>query len=218
MALVESGDRPVEPPAGPPTADSCPAPTLRVIPWRDQLVDALGVDPRSLYVEQFWLPVIGPTCTWLLRHLAARLEREEAGLRIDLDDAARALGLAVRQGRHSPFGRAMSRCIVFDLARWQGPQTLAVRRKLPPLSRRYLLRLPSRLQDAHERWTAAQPRPGSLEHHRLRARRLALAVVALGEPFDSAETQLVRWGVHPSLTHDAVAWARTQWPELAANP
>jgi hypothetical protein len=218
MALLESDGRPAGPVGAPQQPATGPARTLRVIPWRDQVVDTLGVDPRSLYVERFWLPVIGPTCTWLLRHLAAGLERDEAGIWLDLDDTARTLGLAVRQGRHSPFARAMSRCVVFGLARWQGPQTLAVRLMLPPLSRRYVLRLPPRLQEAHDRWTAAQPRLGSLERHRVRARRLALGLVALGESFDSTEAQLLRWGVHPSLTHDAVVWARTCSGKLGPNP
>jgi hypothetical protein len=35
--------------------------TIRVEAWQDPVGDALGVDPRSAYVEQFWLPVLGPT-------------------------------------------------------------------------------------------------------------------------------------------------------------
>lgn len=188
--------------------DTGDAPTLRVVAWRDPLVDALGFDPRSLYVEHFWLPVIGPTCTWLLRRLAARLERQQGGFDLDLEDTARSLGLGGHQGRHSPFGRAMARCITFELARRQGQGTIGVRRMLPPLARRHLLRLPEDLQLAHGRWTSKLSPPSSMEAHQRRARRLALGLAALGEDFDTAETQLLRWGVHPSLTHEAVAWAR----------
>jgi len=35
--------------------------TLRVVGWPDFVIDALGHDPRSWYVEQFWLSVLGPT-------------------------------------------------------------------------------------------------------------------------------------------------------------
>lgn len=184
-------------------------PTLRVVSWRDPLVDVFGFDPRSSYVECLWLPLIGPTCTWLLRRLAGQLERTETDLVIDLEGTGRALGLTGRHGRNSPLARAITRCITFELARWQGAGTLSVRRMLPPLARRQLVRLPSQLQDAHTRWTAAERHGGSLDRHRLHARRLALGLVALGEPFDGAEAQLVRWGVHPALAHDAVAWART---------
>jgi len=189
------------------TEAAAPA-TVRVVAWRDPVIDVLGVDPRSYYVELFWLPVIGPTCTWLLRRIAGRLEHEEGGFSLDLDETARSLGLGGRQGRNGPFRRALTRCITFELARWQGKGTLGVRRLLPPLSRHQLIRLPAALQEAHEQWAECTPASGSLDGQRRRARRLALGLVALDEPFDGAESQLLRWGVHPSLTHDAVRWAR----------
>jgi hypothetical protein len=213
MTLVDRGiTQPNDPPkgqAGQP--NQLTRSTLRVVSWRDAVVDGLGLDPRSWYVEQFWLPIVGPTCTWFMRRAAAHFERSEAGFVLELDDMARALGLGARQGRHSPFTRALARCITFELARWQGPGTLALRRMMPPLPQRYMLRLPMALQEEHRRWTAATRRPAEgpgFEQHRARARRLALGLVALGEAFDRAETQLLRWGVHPALTSDAVRWAR----------
>ena len=38
-------------------------PTLVVVPWYDEVVDPIGHDPRSQYVELFWLNVLGPTTT-----------------------------------------------------------------------------------------------------------------------------------------------------------
>ena len=216
MTLVDPGiTQPNEPPNTPVETGAAPnelgRASLRVVPWKDAVVDSLGLDPRSWYVEQFWLPIVGPTCTWFLRRAAARFERTPEGFVLELDDMARALGLGARQGRHSPFARALTRCISFELARWQGPGVLAVRRTVPPLSQRYVLRLPGALQEGHRRWQAATRRPvpsPNFEQHRDRARRLALGLVALGESVDRAETQLLRWGVHPSATSDAVAWAR----------
>jgi hypothetical protein len=34
---------------------------LHVRPWRDDVVDRAGFDPRSAYAEDFWLPVLGPS-------------------------------------------------------------------------------------------------------------------------------------------------------------
>jgi len=34
--------------------------TITVKPWHDPVVDVLGHDPRSRYVETFWLPALGP--------------------------------------------------------------------------------------------------------------------------------------------------------------
>jgi hypothetical protein len=36
-------------------------PHLRVEPWPDPVIDEVGHDPRSAYVETFWLQVLGPT-------------------------------------------------------------------------------------------------------------------------------------------------------------
>ncbi|MHB8329077.1 MAG: hypothetical protein ACYDD6_05565 [Acidimicrobiales bacterium] len=180
---------------------------IDVVPWPDPVIDALGHDPRSWYVEQFWLPVLGPTSTWLVRRIAARFDDGPDGFPLALDEAARSLGLGGRSGRHSPFARAIGRCVTFELARWQDPSTLAMRRSLPPLPRRHILRLPPGLQGLHESWSLAQRRIPLVEQLRRRSRRLALGLVELGDGQDDIELQLVRWHVHPALAHEAAVWA-----------
>ena len=54
-------------------------PTLMVVPWDDPVVDQVGHDVRSNYVEAFWLNVLGPTATWTLRRLVAGLDRYPLG-------------------------------------------------------------------------------------------------------------------------------------------
>ena len=48
--------------------------TITILAWHDEVGDALGHDPRSDYVERFWLSILGPSTTWLLRSLAWGLE------------------------------------------------------------------------------------------------------------------------------------------------
>ena len=36
---------------------------LQVRPWSDDVVDELGFDPRSSYVEDYWLGILGPSST-----------------------------------------------------------------------------------------------------------------------------------------------------------
>ncbi len=43
-----------------PAVDTSPVSVLPIRPWPDGVIDALGHDPRSAYVEQFWLGVLGP--------------------------------------------------------------------------------------------------------------------------------------------------------------
>src|SRR5438309_1522017 len=110
--------------------------TLPIRPWPDAVIDALGHDPRSSYVEKFWLGILGPSTTLLLRRLAAGLEASPAGFDLSLADAARALGIGGFNGKGSPFVRALTRCCQFDVAHLQHDGAFAVRRKPPPPNRR----------------------------------------------------------------------------------
>jgi hypothetical protein len=194
--------------ARPAAGDARRAPDqLRIVPWIDPVVDAAGHDPRSWYVETFWLGVLGPSTVWLLRLLAAGFDEAPSGFDLDLDDTARALGIGGRRGRNAPFQRTLDRCVTFDMARPAGPATLAVRRHLPPLARRHLLRLPPTLQERHRSWVDSRLRVPPVEVLRQRSRRLALSLVELGEDQRQVETALARWRFHPALAHEAACWA-----------
>jgi hypothetical protein len=88
-----------------------------------------------------------------------------------------------------------------------GPGELAVRRRLPPLTRRQLARLPAALQAEHERWREAEAEVPAAEALSKRARRLALSLVELGEDVEATERQLLRWRFHPTLAREATRWA-----------
>ncbi len=151
--------------------------------------------------------LVTPSTTWLLRHLAIRLEQSAGGIEIDMEDTARSLGLGERLGPNAPFARTLKRCVDFDMAEWRGPGLLAVRRVLPPLARRHLRRLPESLQARHE---AAEherlpmPPVDSLRRH---GYQLALSLVDLGEDQHTTEQQLRRLRFHPALATECAAWA-----------
>ena len=130
--------------------------TLRVTAWVDPVVDANGHPVDDPYIEMFWLPVLGPTATWLYRRLVAALPDDPcASCDIDVGDLARSIGVSHTAGRHNPFARALQRCIMFGVAQQvalQPVHTVAVRRVLPTLARRHLQRLPDPLQVAHHDW------------------------------------------------------------------
>jgi hypothetical protein len=191
---------------------------LPIRPWPDGVIDALGHDPRSTYVERFWLGILGPSTTWLLRFLANGLDAAPEGFDLDLASTAQALGLGARGGRHSPFMRALSRCCQFDVAEARPDGVLAVRRKLPPLNRRQIVRLPPELAAAHQAWQEAQLQTPAHEQQRRRARRLALSLLELGEGVDDAERQLARWKFHPALCREAAAWAAERHGQALVPP
>ena len=129
--------------------------TLRVVPWEDPIVESRGFAVNDPYIEMFWLPVLGPTATWLYRRLVSGVLHSPSGYTINMDELARTIGVAYTQGRHNPFVRALQRCVMFGVAEHiavQPVRTLAVRKSLPSLPQRHLGRLPNQLQIAHHDW------------------------------------------------------------------
>jgi hypothetical protein len=190
-----------------PTPPTYPISSLAVEAWPDPVIDEVGHDVRSRYVERFWLGLLGPSATWLLRRLVSGLDDHPDGYELDLALTATELGLGNRSGRHSPFFRSIERCCRFGAAHQIGDHTLRVRRKLPPLTRAQLQRLPEALQDAHERWTEGPSTSLPVDQLRERARGLALSLLELGEDVEATERQLHTWRLHPAIAHEAVAWA-----------
>ena len=180
--------------------------TLPVRPWVDELIDTLGFDPRSAYVEQFWLGILGPSTTWFLRRVAAAFDRHPTGFELPLAETARELGLGDKGGRHSPFMRSLWRACQFDMARAADGQ-LEVRRRLPPLNRRQVQRLPDALRAAHDEWQAAQLGAPAEQATRGRARSLALTMLEIDPELAAVESRLRSLRVHPAVAREAAAWA-----------
>jgi hypothetical protein len=98
-----------------------------LVPWHDDVIEQLGYGPRSMYVETCWLPVLGPTATWLFRRLGTWAEHNEDGTTIDMTDLAVSLGLGEGLGKQSQLSRSLERLIRFEVAQWRQVGELAVR-------------------------------------------------------------------------------------------
>jgi hypothetical protein len=182
-------------------ATPLPFDSLIVLPWPDPVVEAVGHDPRSPYVEHFWLGILGPSTTWLLRRIAAAFDTAPDGFELDLHETAGALGLSATNGRHSPFARTLQRAVQFGLAQPHS-RGLSVRRKLPPLSHRQLARLPAGVQSLHQRWVEAAT---SDDEAAPQARLVARALLASGDRPTTAEERLARLGIPAETAAAAVA-------------
>ena len=121
---------------------------LRVVPLRDPLVEAAGHDPRSPYVESFWLPVVGPSALVTARHFGAWLEESPEGFSVSLAVLAHQLGLGTGTGRNSSLVKTLVRLSTFGLAVVRG-DAYAMRLAFPSLARRHLRRLAPHLVEAH---------------------------------------------------------------------
>ena len=196
-------------------SDNSLAQTLIVMPWHDPVVEAVGYDARGPYVELFWLGILGPTATWVLRRLVMGLDAYPDGYELDLGETANALGLSLTAGAHSPFGKAMNRCVMFGMMH-QVPDGVAVRRQLPPLSMRHLRKLPTHLQAAHVEWVSRMPY--QLDDSWERALALAATMARTGDETHQIERQLLSIGITPRMAHDAAQHWWQHGVEPAAAP
>ena len=172
---------------------------LEVVPWHDGERDHLGYDPRSDYVERFWLGLLGPSTTWLVRRFARGLREHPNGFRVDLVETGRALGLGDSISRNSSLQRSLLRACQFGIAERVSERRIAVRMAIPPLSKRQLERLPESVRSAHDRWNRAS----ADDENRLVAEAAALGMASIGAPIGAIERQLNAWGVAPAIAREA---------------
>ena len=132
---------------------------LQVIAWSDPVVERVGFPPHHAYVELLWLPIVGPSATWLYRRLGDLVTRRPAGTIIDVGELAASIGLSEATTPHSPAQRSLRRLDRFGLARWDG--RYAVRTLAPPLAQRHLERLPPALRAAHHALIASRTEPAA---------------------------------------------------------
>ena len=126
-----------------------------------------------------------------------------------MEELARSLGIGEPNGPNGPLARTLKRCVDFQMAEWRDPR-LAVRRKLPPLARRHLRRLPDVLQARHYEEVESVPPRTASERLRIHGCRLALSLMEFGEDRAAAERQLIRWAFHPALASACATWAALQ--------
>lgn len=93
------------------------------------------------YLEEHWLPVLGPSATWLVRALVRRLGDDDA-MTVELSALARSLGMAHEPGRDGPFARAFGRLVIFGFAQPSPVRAdhLFVRTLAPDVPRRHMER------------------------------------------------------------------------------
>lgn len=133
--------------------DTTPLVSVRLVETADRV--ARGWPIGSSYVEEFWLPIMGPSSVAALRWLDRRANEFQRSNIMDLAELATAIGLGATTSRHSPIVRTLERLVRFDAARTDTtdaamPQ-LSVYTHLFAVPTRLVARLPHRLQTTHSR-------------------------------------------------------------------
>lgn len=195
----DSQEHPMEPTTlNTTTADST---TVALTVWIDPTVEAIGHDPRSRYVETYWLGVLGPTASWVLRRWSDVLDANPDGVEIDLTELAREMGLSYTIGRSSPFAKAIQRLMMFGLAH-STPFGIAVRRSIPDVAHRHVRRMTDVLQARHALDVAA---PAPTLDDFTRAHTIALAMRTAGDETSRIERQLVAIGIAAAVAETIAA-------------
>ena len=114
-----------------------------------------GFDARSVYVETYWLPILGPSCVLIARRLVSWLEAEPDGFDISITVLAGSLGVGTGVGRSAPIVRTLARLADFGIA--QVGDAYAVRADVPAIVVADIARLPDHLAAAHAMDRTAAP-------------------------------------------------------------
>ncbi len=124
-----------------------------VVPWLSAAIAPVEFPVRHPYVEALWLPVLGPSATWMLRRLGTWAIACPGGTLMVLPELSESMGLGWASGQRSKVQRTIHRLVLFGMARWTGE--LEVRTTVPAVSDRQLARMSSGLVRSHDRMLAA---------------------------------------------------------------
>ena len=133
--------------------DTNPQVSLRLLETADRL--AHGWPIGSSFVEEFWLPVMGPSAIAVLRWIDRRADQFGRATTVELAELAMAIGLGALTSKHSPIVRTLDRLVRFGAARVDtidgAVPVLSVHTRLYAVPARLVARLPYRLQVEHRR-------------------------------------------------------------------
>ncbi len=121
---------------------------LKVIRVTDPVLDELGHDVRTAYVETYWLPILGPTAIWATRRMAYWLDDSPDGIEVSLAELGPCLGIGGHVSRNTPMVRTMVRLVDFGIASLGG-DTYGIRTMFAPLPLRLMRQLPAGLLERH---------------------------------------------------------------------
>ena len=145
--------------------------TLAPLPGTSADTDHLNVivapgDPDGYpithpYVEDLYVPIVGPSTYLLLRLFDRMADERPDTFTLSLDEIAHRLGLG-NKGRSSRTTRTIDRLCSFRLAVRISSDTIVVPRQLPPLTNRQLDRLAPSLAPLERAYRLSSHQPTDL--------------------------------------------------------
>ncbi len=170
-------------------------------PWTDPHFDRWGSEPRSSYVERFWLPVLGPSSIVLARNIATAFDSNNGSYRINSAVQAASVGLAPGQLR-----RVIERLIGFGLAKYCDPNTVALRTAWPLIGSSAIRQLPKPLYQLHSDWILLTDTLDLASVQQRECWRLTIAEHGKGTSPVDLDAILRRLGCDQQLRIELVDW------------
>ena len=125
-------------------------PPLRVVRLPGSHVARPGwFEPDSQYVQEVWLPLVGPAAFIVWRILAELVGGARGGVITSLEEIAESTGLGSAAGNQTGVARCLRRMARFGLAWCQTGDLVVVRCSLPPVAGRFLALLPPTVRERH---------------------------------------------------------------------
>ncbi len=172
-------------------------------------------DPRSVYVERFWMSVLGPSAILFLRLIARELSAvstNDDGVVLELSNVSRRLGLGFKGGKKSALMRTIERCCTFGMANRVDTAVLDVRTSIPPMPSNLHNRLTKALREEIVRWTRTH------DCHKIddeQARSLAQNILDMGHGLHESAERLMMLNVDLETSQKSVAWS---WAKSVSHP
>ncbi len=190
---------------------------LRISPLIDPRQDYRYYDPRSAYVERFWMSVLGPSSVWFLRLTARELAAagpasSDVSVVFELSVLARRLGLGHKGGRNSALMRTIERTCLFGMANRLDASTLEVRAAIPPLPEHLYTQLPHNLRDEVQAWSRTH------QVHEIddaEVRMLAKCFLDMGHGLHETAEKLIALNIDVARAQRATAWS---WATAVNHP
>jgi len=154
-----------------------------------------GNDP---YIEQFWLPFLGPTATLLLRNLSILALIKKPWFDYDAEELSRILGTGKRSSVSSPVIKQLSRLNRFGLIKQQNTQSILISPWVPTLNQDLVLKLPSNEKIRHHEWLE-KITANHVHTFSKRLEHLITGMELMGIANEEIVIAVLNSGMHPSI-------------------
>ncbi len=156
------------------------------------------------YIETFWLPLLGPTATWLMNDLCLRALIQQDSFSLQLNEISLRIGIGSREGSSSPVMKQLSRLCQAHVLYRHGENEYLVPRTIEPPRTEMFYKLKEHKRLHHKLWmTRLLDSPAETQRRRIRALVTRLEMMGFNAPIIS--TTLLATGLHPSIIGEAIA-------------